>query len=365
MVQKSTGATVPKRQVEELAARAAQDFDAFYASRGVEPENTQALLVIGVDGKGIAMRHEDLRPATRKAAETDAHKLKKRLSKGEKRNRKRMAEVATVYSVDPWVRSSLDIVGELRSEHDTAAPRPRPVNKRVWASVAHLPAEVISEAFDEGLRRDPDRTRRWVATVDGNKDQIAIIRKVAKKVGVKPRIVLDIIHVIEYLWKAAHCFFADGTKEAEQWVTSRLKELLDGGTAGDIAKAIRREAANHNVSLGAGVTLDTCIGYLRRNQAIMRYDRALAEGLPISTGVIEGACRYVVKDRMDRTGARWSLSGAEAVLRLRSLRASGDFDAYWEFHLQQEHARTHSASYAGGEVPSPLPPSRPRLRRVK
>jgi hypothetical protein len=97
----------------------------------------------------------------------------------------------------------------------------------------------------------------------------------------------------------------------------------------------------------------------------MNYVEALHDGLPIATGVIEGACRYVVKDRMDRTGARWSLTGAEAVLRLRAVRASGDFDAYWTFHLAREQDRDHAARYAGQEVPDPLPSPKPRLRRIK
>jgi hypothetical protein len=87
--------------------------------------------------------------------------------------------------------------------------------------------------------------------------------------------------------------------------------------------------------------------------------------LPIATGVIEGACRYLVQDRMGRTGARWSLVGAEAVLRLRALRASGDFDDYWQFHLAQEHERTHRSRYADGAIPNPLPPTRPHLKLVK
>jgi hypothetical protein len=97
----------------------------------------------------------------------------------------------------------------------------------------------------------------------------------------------------------------------------------------------------------------------------MRYDAALRDGLPIATGVIEGACRHVVKDRMDRTGARWSLTGAEAVLRLRALRASKDFDAYWVFHLEQEKLRNHASRYEKGVIPKPLPPPKPRIRRVK
>jgi hypothetical protein len=102
-----------------------------------------------------------------------------------------------------------------------------------------------------------------------------------------------------------------------------------------------------------------------RNAAFLHYDRALAEGLPIATGVIEGARRYLVQDRMGRTGARWTLAGAEAVLRLRALRTSGDFYDYWLFHLAKEHERTHQSSYADGAVPSPLPLSRPKLRLVK
>jgi hypothetical protein len=87
-------------------------------------------------------------------------------------------------------------------------------------------------------------------------------------------------------------------------------------------------------------------------------------GLPIATGVIEGACRYLVKDRMDRGGARWTLVGAEAVLRLRALRTSGDFDAYWDFHLREELRRHHAERYANGRPPHPIRPTR-ALRRVK
>ena len=93
----------------------------------------------------------------------------------------------------------------------------------------------------------------------------------------------------------------------------------------------------------------------RTRTRLMRYAGALRDGLPIATGVIEGACRYLVKDRMDRTGARWSLAGAEAVLRLRALRASDDFDDYWRFHLARENERNHAAHYANAEIPYPHP----------
>jgi hypothetical protein len=113
--------------------------------------------------------------------------------------------------------------------------------------------------------------------------------------------------------------------------------------------------------------IDKTCRYLadRTRTRLLRYQDALRDGLPIATGVIEGACRYVVKDRMDRTGARWSLTGAEAVLRLRAIRASKDFDAYWAFHLQREKERNHASRYEDGKIPDPLPAPKPRLKRVK
>ena len=364
---RTSGAEVPKRQVEELAERAARDFDAFYASRALAAEETEDLLVLSFDGKGIAMRHDDLRPATKKAAETARRKLARRLTKGEKRNRKRMAQVATIYTLSPQARTAADILHDLRPVEDatTPKPKPRPTNKRVWASLAQSPAEVIGAAFDEALQRDPERKRRWIVLVDGNQDQLARIRSAAKSKGVSVTIVLDIIHVIEYLWKAAYAFHEDGTKEAQTWVEQRLLALLQGRSAGDVAKSIRGYAVRRALSTKARKAVEVCARYLIRHATILHYDRALVDGLPIATGVIEGACRYLVKDRMGRTGARWSLQGAEAILRLRSLRASGDFEAYWAFHVEHENARTHRSRYAGGRVPSPLAPARTALRRVK
>jgi hypothetical protein len=362
---RTSGAVVAKRQVEELAARAAQDFEAFYATREVVAEETDDLLVLSFDGKGIAMRHDDLRPATKKAAEVGRRKLKTRLAKGEKRNRKRMAQVATIYTLSPQERTPMDILHDLRPVQDAATQRPRPVNKRVWASVEQSPMAVIKAAFDEAERRDPEHKRRWIVLVDGNKDQLTRIQTVAKDRGISITIVLDIIHVLEYLWKAAYAFYDDGTKQAESWVEQRLLALLQGRPVGEIVKGIRRYAVRRGLSATGRKPVEACARYLIKHAQFMHYDRALAQGLPIATGVIEGACRYLVKDRMDRTGARWSLAGAEAVLRIRSVHASGDFDAYWAFHLDQEHSRNHRANYADGRVPFPLRPARPALRRVK
>lgn len=360
-----TGAPVGKRQVEELAVRAAVDFESFYATRTVKPEDTTDLLVLTFDGAGIIVRPEDLRPATQKAAANTTRKLGTRLTRGEKRNQKRMAEVAAIYSVAPFPRTVMDVVHDLRPVQDAEKKRPRPFNKQVSASVVHDADHEIRQKFQEALRRDPQQQRRWVALVDGNKDQISIIWKVARELKAKITLILDLMHVIEYLWKAAYCFHEEGTKEAEAWVEQRLLGLLQGQTAGYIAKGLRRNAAPRGLSVKDRKAVDDCARYILNNSKLLHYDCALRDGLPIATGVIEGACRYLVRDRMDRTGARWSLAGAEAVLRLRALVTNNDLDDYWAFHLAREYDRNHAAKYAEGHVPCPLPATQRRLRSVK
>lgn len=364
LIAKHTGAHVPKRQVEELATRAARDFDEFYRNRLGAPEDTDHLLILSFDGKGVAMLHRDLRDATRKAAETP-RRLETRLTKGEKPNRKRMAEVATVYTLAAWPRSIADVLHGLRDRADKAAQRPQPTHKRVWASLAHTPQRVIDDAFAEAARRDPEQRRRWVVLVDGNRDQLRRIQRAASKLGVAITIVLDIVHVLEYLWRAAYAFHPEGTEAAEAWVDARLLALLNGRTAGELAKSLRGMIKRHALDVQGAKPVERAARYLVKNTRLLHYDRALADGLPIATGVIEGACRYLVKDRLGRTGARWSLTGAEAVLRLRALRASGDFDDYWTFHLAKEHERTHQSRYADGAVPNPLGSRRPKLTLVK
>jgi hypothetical protein len=373
-MQHHTGAHVPKRQAEALAQRAAQDFAAFYAqapeARVVAVPAPQDILVLSSDGKGIPMRRCDLRPVTRVAAVERQHKLHQRRSRGEKSGSKRMGTVAAVYTSAPFVRTPEQILTELRPPAQALpVERPRAQNKRVWASVAQTPQEVIRQAFAEAQRRDPTHQQRWAMLVDGSAYQLKIIHLVARAYGVQPTIVLDFIHVCEYVWGAAWSLFAEGEPSAEVWVRAQLGEILRGRSR-VVAANLRRRATRLGLAAKARGGLDKCANYLQKYQAYLHYEQYLAAGLPIATGVIEGACRHLVKDRMELTGARWRLAGAEAVLCLRSLRASGDFDAYWEFHLQQEYQRHHACLYALGKVPAlatstPIVHHRAPLRLVK
>ena len=371
---KYTGTRIGKRQVEEIVVRAAQDFDAFYTSRQEEaatkPSGEGSVLVITTDGKGVVMHKDDLRPATRKAAEQKQNRMATRLSKGEKRNRKRMATVAAVYTVAPYVRSPEDVLRALaRTEEEDEKPsrRPRPEHKRVWASLEHKPAEVIEEAFREALDRDPGGEKSWVSVVDGNEHQLNVLEELAEKHGVHFTIILDIIHVLEYLWKAGHALAAEGSDELEYWVLERLGRILEGRVS-QVAAGMRRSATRRGLRKNQRAPVDTCADYLLKYKAYMAYDEYLAAGFPIGSGVIEGACRHLVKDRLDLTGARWRLVGAEAVLRLRALRSSHDFEEYWRFHEAREYERNHCAHYADGVVPPVSHPSQskpPKLRRIK
>jgi len=343
-VDKLTGGSVPKRQAEELAPAIAVDFDAFYATRNVgQPEKTDAILQMSTDGKGVVMREEALRECTRRAAERARAEGKRgaRLEPGEKPNRKRMSTVAAVYSVAPNVRTPEEILGLLcADDHQGKRPRPRPENKRVWASLEKDPAEVIAEMFAEAERRDPVHERVWSVVVDCAEHQMKLIQAEAKRRGVHLVQVADFIHVLEYVWPAAHSFFPEDRKQAEKWVAKTALEILRG-KAGLVAGGMRRKATLLGIKGPRRKNISKCAGYLRKHKDYMRYDEYLAAGLPIASGVIEGACRYLVKDRMEITGARWGLDDAEAVLKLRALRSSGDLEEYWRFHKAEERKRHH------------------------
>lgn len=351
----TTGGHVPKRQAEAVAQRAAVDFEAFYEQReGHVPSDEASVLVTTFDGKGVVVRHEDLRPATRKKAENTARKLNKRLSPGEKEHRKRMACVAAVYTTAPHVRTPEDIVGDAKPALVTEKPRrPQPEGKRVWASLRKPPEAVIAAAFSEAEARDPEHKLDWVTLVDGNENQIRLAEAFAELSGQPVTIVVDLIHVSAYLWKAAIALNGGSTPQAEEWMQARLLRIL-GGNASLVAAGMRRSATKRGLPAATRKPVDTCANYLLKYKRFLQYDKYLSAGFPIATGVIEGVCRHLVKDRMDVPG-QWSLDGAEAVLRLRALRCSGDFDEYWLHHENAELQRNHVGRYASSEVPDPWP----------
>lgn len=285
-----------------------------------------------------------------------------------------MATVATVYTVAPFVRTPEEFLRTLMRREDDpgakppAAARPRPEAKRVWASLKQAPHEVIEEAVREAESRDPAHRLPRVVVVDGAEHQLKLLTAITTAYRLKPTVIVDVIHVAEYVWKASLAFHQEDEPQRECWVWDRLKQILDG-KAVTAAATMRGSATRRGLSAEQRAPVDDCADYLLKYAPSLRYDAYLAAGLPIASGVIEGACRHLVRDRMELTGARWRLEGAETVLRLRALYVSGHFEANWAFHEAREYERSHAQRYAGGHVPPvmapPAPDPRPRLRRVK
>lgn len=350
------GIAMPKRQAEQLVVRMAQDFEEFYLWNQApqnEPRAEDAtLLVLTCDAKGIRMIPTALREATRKAAAQDADRPRgdPMAARKERSHDRRMAVVTAVYDQEAHRREAAAIIDNLRPPAQRTLPpeasaMPRPTHKRVWATLGVGLSEAVSRLFDEAERRDPEHRRRWVVLIDGQGSQHRAIEEEAARRGVRVTIVMDLLHVLHYLWLAAMAIHRGSEGAAEIWVRREVERVLTRPMV-DVAAGIRQSATLHGVRGAARAPVETCAEYLRDHARFLDYARALADGLPIATGVIEGACRHLVQDRMAITGACWDLPTAEAVLRIRALVASGHWDHYVRFHEQRENLRNHSTPFA-------------------
>ncbi|WP_442785376.1 ISKra4 family transposase [Amycolatopsis sp. H20-H5] len=349
-ITRATGVVLGKPQILDLVAQAAVDVPGFYAARRPSASPDTDVLVMTNDGKGIRMRPDGLRETTRKAAASSSNKLATRLSPGEKSGRKRMAELGAVYDITPVPRVAADIIASPTTT-TTVTSTPRPDNRKrqtrgkwLTASITDDIPTVIATTFDEATRRDPDHRRVWIALVDGNNQQIQAITAEATRRGKTVTIVIDFIHVLEYLWTAAWSFFDKGDPDVEAWVATQATTILKG-RSNDVAAGIRRRATRFGYSTTERKGADDAATYLTNKKPYLNYATALESGWPIATGIIEGACRHLVKDRFDITGARWGLDGAHTILTLRALTINGDLEEYWAYHLLKEHYRRHETRY--------------------
>ena len=317
------GLPLRKHTAKDIAPTIAAHADPFYEALGTPPPETEAdILVAAVDGKGVPIVKDE--PAE--------HKV--RLGKGEKLGRKKEAVVAAVYTIKPHVRTAEDIVREVRDK-EPAPKRPKPQNKHVRATLQGK-EDAFAAVRAEVERRDPRGEKKRACLMDGSRPLWALALLILKGFT----FILDLFHALEYLWKAAHVFHAETSPEAEAFVRERLLDLLRG-KVGYVIGGLRQMLTKHRRRLNASQrkTLETVIGYYERNRRYMRYDEYIAAGYPIGSGAVESACRHLVKDRMEGSGMRWTVPGAEAVLKLRAVYLNGDWDPFWQFHMRQEAAR--------------------------
>lgn len=291
------GPVAGKRQVEELVKAAAADIDGFYAARVPVPCTSEVLLVLSADGKGIVMRPEGLRPATRKAAaakDRGRGVFRTRLAPGEKTCRKRMAALACVYDAAPAPRRPHDVIAVPGGRSGQREIRHGPHAEAKWltGSVARDAKEVIAAAFGQAEARDPAHARTWVVLADGDRHQIELVEAEAARRKAEIHLVLDLVHVLEHLWAAAWCLHARDDPAAEDWVAVQALAVL-AGRARQVTASLTAQAARHGLTDAQRAGARACVRYLTNNMEYLRYDQALASGWPIATGVIEGAARHL------------------------------------------------------------------------
>jgi hypothetical protein len=324
----------------EVAQEAPEDDKGFYAQRPVPPEESAgALLVVSFDGKGVPMIKEE------------AVKLKAKLGTGEKRQKKKEALVGVSYTVDPKPRTP-EALAELLVDPEAARARrqrqgtrdeaPRAQQVRRVASLVQPKHEVMESIKADAERRDPQHRKPLVVLLDGALGLWRLAPQLFKP-WKRLTCVLDIMHVVGYLWSAANALFGEASRAGKHWVQQKLTEILRG-RVGSVIGGLRQILRKQRLRKAVRETLAKVITFFHNHRRWMQYDAYLAAGLPVGTGVVESACGSVVKHRMEGEGKRWSLAGAEAILTLRSLKKSHDNDlrAYWRFRAGEERVRLYA-----------------------
>ena len=313
------------RSLEYMNGAMAQEVEAFrWAQPTPAAEEEGSILVLTADGKGVPMRREEtVEPGRRK--------------RGEKANKKRQACVGAVYTIDPFPRQAEDVVNEI-FRNEQSANRPVPRHKQMRAE---LTREMEGEESN-----GKDRIFQWFAeelnirNAAGNKAVVCLMDgeralwKKAEAYEVDTVCIIDIYHVMERLWSAAYCFVPEGSEEAETFVKLRLTRLLEG-QVGRVIGGLRQMGTKRGLRGAKKKQLERVIAYLENNREYMRYDYHLAFGYPIGIGVVEGACRHLVKDRMEGTGMRWRTEGAQAMLDLRAVFLNDDWEAFQDHRIQE------------------------------
>jgi hypothetical protein len=340
------GLRLGTRALEGMNRVVAPYAPAFQASLEVPPPAEEGpLLVVTADGKGVPMR----RPPR------DGPKPHHRRTKGEKANKKQMACVGAVYSIEPFVRTAEDIIDEVLRDEKTKQ-RPRPQHKHVWAEMTRqiggieVPAKesLFRHLYAELTARNLGQDRPVICLLDGER-ALWDAREVyfPEAVGI-----LDLFHVLERLWAVAHCFHTEGSEEARQFVEEQLRDLLQG-RVGDVIAGLRQRLTRGKLRGPKRKVVKAAVEYLANNRAHMannrahmRYDEYLAAGYPIGSGVAEGACRHLVKDRLEQTGMRWTVEGAQAMLHVRALYLNDQWGEFLEYRIEQEQARLYDRDAA-------------------
>jgi hypothetical protein len=316
------GVTVPKRAIEMAMAEHSVTVASFYETRETFPASEEGpILVAQADGKGVPMVRHEAAPA------------ELRRGKGDKKTRKKEAIATAVYTIAPYRRTPQMVIDALfkKNPGPPVDDRPTPCHKQIFASLKGK-AAALKHLAERVASRERRSIRARVALTDG---ALALQQQMQKHLP-DFTLVLDVIHVDEYVWKAGTALYGETDPHRAAWVEQQMLDILSS-RVGDVIQRLEDKAQTLAKRSQAAKTLRQVAHYFQRNQAYMDYATYLRRGWPIGTGVIEGVCRHLVKDRMELAGMRWTVPGAEALLALRAVHENGDWDAFHEFRRAQQH----------------------------
>lgn len=339
---KILGCGVSASRFEVVSGESAGSYDDFYENKEMPtPESEGEIHTIGFDGKGVPI------------IKSEAAKIQSRLGKGEKRQKTKEAIVGVSYSTDPKVRTPGEVAENLvyperaKEKRETdkkqglkSPPPIRARNPRRIASLKQSKEAVMKEIITDAKKRTLHSNGPLVVVMDGALCLWTLLISLLK--GMNWVGILDIIHVSEYLWKVGNALYGENTDEGKKWVYDHLLAILQG-RVGRTTGGLKQILNKRKLKQSQRKALQDAISYFENHRQWMRYDEYLAAGYPIGSGVVESTCGHTVKNRMEGTGRRWSIEGAESVLLLRSVYTSNDWDAYWEAHRRLENSRLYGS----------------------
>lgn len=326
------------KQSEEINREASEYVDKFYDENPSQKQK-EPILVVEADGKGIVIRKD----------QEDKKENKIRLKKGEKNGKKKMSTVTAIFGVESNIRTVEDIIKiEVENSDKNKKEKqklkivkddgPKPQNKTIRATLEgkDLAFERLGKEIEQ---RDPNKKCERIALMDG---EIALEKKAKEYlVSVGFIIILDLFHVMERLWKLCYYFCKEGSDESIKWMKKYLT-MISSGKTGYFIGAIRQIISKGEYSKRKVDTIEKILKYFEKRKNYMRYDKYLAKGYPVGSGVIEGACRSFVKDRMELAGMRWTEEGAEAMLELRSIKVNDKWPGFWNYYSSREKEKKYS-----------------------
>jgi hypothetical protein len=342
---KILGIPVSKLGQQCVAREAGVKFDAYYRQKPTFEEKTEGSHIgMEVDGKGVRMI------ASEKPEATEAKQKSVRRGKGEKSGGLRKMAVATVdFTFNPEDRTPEEMVSTLMREVPalpmtiTGEEKPRmALNQTVAASMTGKQA-AIDAMLDRVRKRDSSGSKKIVVLMDGDPALEEQMMTSLHEAGMADRVdavILDIMHAMEYLWDAGTALYGERARERIPWVRKHALAMLKGDI-GYVIGGLRITQTKKKLKSSQFEALKRSITYFENHKHMMRYDRYLKAGYPIATGLVEGTCGSLIKDRADRSGSRWSSVGAQAVLNERAIMKNGEWDSFWKYHMNTEKERLY------------------------